>query len=153
MLEDCSEACHTCTVGSSGYNVKLSIVAQWNHRDYYFTMHCSSWPYKTSLFLVQCHCKRRTERSNITCTTSQANEQADNLVVGVTWMRIRTTYVGGFNQNWIHLQKWKLNVQRFYANSCEHYQCISNPVHALEPMWTWLNIIPTLDYFLWERLM
>ena len=35
MLEDCSEAFHTCTVGSWGYTSKLSIVAQQNHCGYF----------------------------------------------------------------------------------------------------------------------
>ena len=33
-----SGSCCTCTLGSCGYVSELSVVAQWNHWDYYFTM-------------------------------------------------------------------------------------------------------------------
>ena len=43
---------------------------------------------KTRLFHIQRRCKSRTERSDIACTTSQANEQTKDLIVGVTSLKL-----------------------------------------------------------------
>ena len=39
---------------------------------------------RNKTFIFKHHCKGRTERSDITCFTSQANKQADDLMVDVT---------------------------------------------------------------------
>ena len=82
ILKDCSEACPASTAGC-GYTCtpKLSTVDN-GTIVIIILLSCTTVlsHQKTSLFIPQHCCKGRTERSDVICTTNQAN----NLVVGIT---------------------------------------------------------------------
>ena len=61
---------------------------------------------KTSLFLPQCRCKSKTERSDITRATSQANEQPKDLAVGVTSLKSWIIIQSCLNLLPNHLPRW-----------------------------------------------
>ena len=136
MLEDCSEACTTCTVGSCDYTSKLSIVAQRNHCDYYFTMlyhflAIRNKPLSSPNSLQGQNWKKQYN----TChkpsqRASQWSHGRCNLV------QIMSNSIICLNLHLNHLWSWsQSDAHQFYADSCDCYWCASNahPVCSWSP--------------------
>ena len=107
MLEGCSEAC------PAHVALRAVVIRQNNCSTtelswlrFYHAVPLLLGRQKTSLFLSQRHCKSRTERSDITCTTSQANEQPKDLMACVTSLKSWIIIQSGLNPLPYHLPRW-----------------------------------------------
>ena len=109
MLEGCSEACPT-HEALLAVGIRHGKVAQWTHWNFLFY---SAVPLftairKKSFFFPNVAARAQQNRDiNVPqATTSQANEQAKNLMVGVTLCRSWRISISSFNLLPIHLLRW-----------------------------------------------
>ena len=131
MLKGRSEACPASSAGC-GYTSELSTVAQRNHCDYYLAMlHHSTWSSEDKPLYSPASPQEKTERSSITHATSQAKEQANNLMVDVSSHESWTIIQSCLNDHlcrWIRSMCIEFSSDAHWnkAHSCEHNWSRSN---------------------------